>query len=240
MISGAQISRCPPDCRAGRRLIRWPHDLQPLCTRRDRAPRRGARGLRRARRRPAHGRDAEAASDLPAAAAANDWAKRPPLALGTSARFAPIAGVGPHAAFSVTVLRVVVDGHARNGSLGGVSPLADDFGTVVKSTKVRFRYVNVKVRLRNHGPASFRGSVEGSVIGTGGGTWPELPHAGRRPDWSDGEEHGIAPGHSVTRWLTVAVPASRRPALVELRPEALSGPSTVVSVDPEGARWRAR
>lgn len=162
-----------------------------------------------------------------------------PVALRAPVRFRPIAGIGPRTSFSVTVLRVVASGHTRNGVSSATAPLVDDFGTVTKK-RVRYRVVNVLVRLRNQGPAPFRGTFSAFVIGTGGRTWPAIRHTGRAPDWTDGERRGIAPGRSATRWVTVAMPARGRPRLVELRPEVLSGPSTVAAVEPEGARWRAR
>jgi hypothetical protein len=162
-----------------------------------------------------------------------------PVALRESVRFRPIAGIGPRMNFSVTVVRVVANGHARNGVRSATAPLVDDFGTVTNQ-RVRYRVVNVLVRLRNHGPAPFRGTVSAFVVGTGGRTWPAARHAGRRPDWTDGERRGIAPGRSVTRWVTVAMPAAGRPRAVELRPEVLSGPNTVTAVEPDRARWRAR
>jgi hypothetical protein len=173
-----------------------------------------------------------------AAAAAREQAK-PPVALRESVRFRPIAGIGPRMNFSVTVVRVVASGHARNGVRSATGPLVDDFGTVTNK-RVRYRVVNVLVRLRNHGPAPFRGTFSAFVIGSGGRTWPAARHAGRLPDWSDGERQGIAPGDSVTRWVTVAMPARGRPRTVELRPEVLSAPNTVAAVEPDRARWRAR
>jgi hypothetical protein len=173
-----------------------------------------------------------------AAAAAREKAETR-VALREPVRFRPIAGIGPRMSFSVTVLRVVASGHSRNGVNSATAPLVDDFGTV-RAKRVRYRVVNVLVRLRNHGPAPFRGTFSAFVIGTGGRTWPAVRHAGRRPDWTDGERHGIAPGRSVTRWVTVAMPARGRPRTVELRPEVLSGPNTVTAVEPDRARWRAR
>ncbi len=137
------------------------------------------------------------------------------------------------------MVRVVASGHTRNGVSSATAPLVDDFGTVTNK-RVRYRVVNVLVRVRNHGPAPFRGTLSAFVIGSGGRTWPAIRHTGRAPDWTDGERDGIAPGRSATRWVTVAMPARGRPRLVELRPEVLSGPSTVAAVEPEGARWRAR
>jgi hypothetical protein len=162
-----------------------------------------------------------------------------PVALRRPVRFRPIAGIGPRMNFSVTVVRVVANGHTRNGVSSATAPLVDDFGTVT-SKRVRYRVVNVLVRVRNHGPAPFRGTFSAFVIGTGGRTWPAIRHTGRAPDWTDGERDGIAPGHSATRWLTVAMPAKGRPRSVELQPEVLSGPSTVTAVEPDKARWRAR
>jgi hypothetical protein len=159
--------------------------------------------------------------------------------LGQAVRFAPIAGIGPDMNFSVTVLRVVPDGFARNGVSGGTAPLTDDFGTVTNHG-VAYRVVNVRVRVSNHGPAPFRGTFSATVIGSGGRTWPAAVHLGRRPDWTDGERHGIKPGHSVTRWVTVAMPAAGLPKTVKLDPEVLSGPNRVTAVTPEGARWHAR
>jgi hypothetical protein len=173
-----------------------------------------------------------------AAAAARAKADTP-VALREPVRFGPIAGAGPRTSFSVTVVRVVANGRTRNGVTNATAPLVDDFGTVT-SKRVRYRVVNVLVRLRNHGPAPFRGTFSAFVIGTGGRTWPALRHAGRAPDWTDGERRGIAPGHSATRWVTVGMPARGRPRFVELQPEVLSGPSTVTAVEPERARWTVR
>jgi hypothetical protein len=162
-----------------------------------------------------------------------------PVALGKSIRFAPIAGIGPHVNFSVTVLKVVPAGFARNGVSSGDAAIVDDFGTVTNKG-VRYRVVNIQVRVRNHGPAPFRGTFSGTVIGTGGRTWPAAQHVGRQPDWTDGERRGIKPGHSAARWLTVAMPAAGLPSVIELTPEVLSGPNTVAAVQPAKARWRAR
>jgi hypothetical protein len=162
-----------------------------------------------------------------------------PVALRKAVRFRPIAGIGPRVNFSVTVLRVVAAGHARNGVSSGSAAIVDDFGTVTNKG-VRYRVVNVLVRVSNHGPRRFRGTFSAFVIGSGGRTWPAARHVGREPDWTDGERRGIAPGRSATRWLTVAMPASSRPSVVELKPDVLSGPATVTATEPEGARWRAR
>jgi hypothetical protein len=162
-----------------------------------------------------------------------------PVALGSSIRFAPIAGIGPHVNFSVKVLKVVPGGFARNGVSSGDAAIVDDFGTV-QNKGVRYRVVNILVRVRNHGPAPFRGTFSGSVIGTGGRTWPVAAHVGRMPDWTDGERRGITPGHSASRWLTVAMPAAGLPNTVEIEPEVLSGPNTVAAVQPAKARWHAR
>jgi hypothetical protein len=161
------------------------------------------------------------------------------VGLGQPVRFAPVAGIGPSMNFSVTVLRVVPDGFARNGVSSGTAPLTDDFGTVTNKG-VAYRVVNVQVRVSNHGPASFRGTFSASVIGTGGRTWPAAVHVGRRPDWTDGESHGIKPGHGSTRWITVAMPAAGLPKTVKLEPEVLSKPNTVTAVTPEAAHWRAQ
>ena len=168
-----------------------------------------------------------------AAAAAREKAQKP-VAFRQSVRFRPIAGIGPRANFSVTVVRVVANGHARNGVSSATAPLVDDFGTVTNK-RVRYRVVNVLVRLRNHGPAPFRGTFSAFVIGTGGRTWPAVRHAGRSPDWTDGEREGIAPGHSVTRWVTVAM---RRgcPRTVERGPAPARTPWRLSRT----ARWRAR
>ncbi len=172
------------------------------------------------------------------AAAAERAQADTPLPLGRSARFAEIAGVGPHTGFSVTVLRMVASGFARHGVRSGHAALTDDFGKVT-NPRVRYRLVNVRVRVSNDGPAPFRGTFSGSVLG-GGREWPVVRHVGRTPDWSDGETRGIAPGHSATRWLTAAIPASRRPTAVRLQPELLSGPATVAAVEPAQASWQAR
>jgi hypothetical protein len=173
-----------------------------------------------------------------AAAAARAKADTP-VALREPVRFGPIAGAGPRMSFSVTVVRVVARGHTRNGVTSATAPLVDDFGTV-ESKRVRYRVVNVQVRLRNHGPAPFRGTFSAFVIRSGGRTWSALRHTGRAPDWTDGERDGIAPGHGATRWVTVAMPARGRPRFVELQPEVLSGPSTVMAVEPDRARWTVR
>jgi hypothetical protein len=172
-------------------------------------------------------------------AAEREAAKDKTVDLGQSVRFAPIAGIGPKMNFSVTVVSVVAAGFARNGVRSGDAAIVDDFGTVTNKG-VRYRVINIEVRVRNHGPRPFRGTLEGFVIGTGGRTWPAAQHLGRQPDWTDGERHGIKPGHSVTRWLTVAMPAKGLPRTIELRPAVLSGPDTVSAVQPDRARWHAR
>jgi hypothetical protein len=172
-------------------------------------------------------------------AAQREAARDKTVALGRSVRFDPIAGIGPKLAFSATVVKVVPAGFARNGVSSGDAAIVDDFGTVANKG-VRYRVVNIQVRVRNHGPRPFRGTLAGFVIGSGGRTWPAAQHLGREPDWTDGERHGIKPGHSATRWLTVAMPEKGLPRTIELRPAVLSGPNTVTAVQPDRARWRAR
>jgi hypothetical protein len=116
--------------------------------------------------------------------------------------------------------------------------VTNEFGAV--TTHVKFRVVNVRVRLTAIGPKPFKGTFSAFVTGTNGRRWPALQHIGRLPDWTDGESKGIKPGHRVTRWLSFGIPQASQPRIVELQPELLSRPDTVVAVQPDTRRWLAR
>jgi hypothetical protein len=161
----------------------------------------------------------------------------PPQPLGTVESFHPLPQTGPKASFTVQVLEVVPDGHLRNGVRTAYGPVTNEFGAV--TTRVKFRVVNVKVRLTGSGPRPFKGTFSAFLSGTNGRRWPEVQHTGRLPDWSDGESRGIAPGHSVTRWLSFGIPFASLPKVVELQPELLSQPDTVTIVEPATGRWLA-
>jgi hypothetical protein len=63
---------------------------------------------------------------------------------------------------------------------------------------------------------------------------------GRLPDWTTGEAQGIAPGASVTRFLTIAVPVDSRIVEWRVQPNVLSGPGTVTTLEPiDGVTYRA-
>ena len=77
-----------------------------------------------------------------------------PKPLGTVESFRPIAGIGPRTRFAVRVLRVVQDGRPRAGYKAGTGPVTNEFGAV--TTNVKFRVVNVRVRLRPWAPSRSR------------------------------------------------------------------------------------
>jgi hypothetical protein len=137
------------------------------------------------------------------------------------------------------VLRVVDHGVTRNGTRTATGPIYDDFGKVTNPS-VQYRIVNLRVRLTNAGPKPFKGNLSGALIGREGHHWDVAQHLGRTPDWTDGERHGIAPAHSVTRWMTFALPAVTKIRTIELSPSTLSGPNTVSIVEPQSARWFPR
>jgi hypothetical protein len=159
-------------------------------------------------------------------------------ALGTPARFANIAGIGPQVRIEVTPLKIVTRGRVRSGVKTASGTISNDFGTVTNHG-VTYRFVNVRVRLTNYGPPRFKGTFAAFLVGANGKRWPAAVHAGRTPDWTDGESKGIPAGRSRTRWLTFAMPAAARPKAIELQPEALSRPDTVMALEPSMARWLA-
>jgi hypothetical protein len=167
---------------------------------------------------------------------AQDFGKVKTVAVGDAIAFKPVAGIGPKMNFSVTVTKIVANGFARGGVRGGNAGVANDFGTVA-NPNVKFRVVNVEIRVFNKGPAKFKGTFSGAVIGNGGKQWPNGTLVGRTPDWSDGDEKGLGSNGTETRWLSFAMPASGTPVTVELTPEVLSGPGTVAAVEPFKARW---
>jgi hypothetical protein len=162
-----------------------------------------------------------------------------PVPLGQGVLFKPVAGAGPRINFTASVIRVVDHGVSRNGTREANGPIYDDFGKVTNPS-VRYRIVNVRVKLTNAGPKPFRGSLSGALIGREGHHWEVAQHLGRTPDWTDGERKGIAPAHSVTRWMTFALPAVTKIRTIELSPSTLSGPTTVSIVEPQSARWLPR
>src|SRR4051794_8881489 len=151
-----------------------------------------------------------------------------PVALRRAVAFAPIGGIGPDVHFGAAVVRVDRTGFTRTGARTGRGPVANQFGAV-KRRSVLFHVVNVRVRLTNRGPKPFRGTLSGFVYANGKRPWPAMRHVGRRPDWTDGEQRGIAPGRSATRWVSFALPVSSgAPRIVELEPELLAGRDTVM------------
>jgi hypothetical protein len=156
--------------------------------------------------------------------------------LGQGVAFKPLAGAGPNVTFTAAVVQVVDHGVSRNGTREATGPIYDDFGKVTNPA-VRYRIVNVRVKLTVAGPKPFKGSLSGVLIGRNGHHWEVAQHMGRTPDWTDGERRGIAPGHSVTRWMTFPLPAVTPVRSIELSPNVLSGPNTVSIVEPQSARW---
>ena len=159
-----------------------------------------------------------------------------PVPLGQGVEFTPVVGIGPKITFTASVERVVDHGFSRNGTREANGPIYDDFGKVTNPS-VRYRIVNIRVKLTNAGPKPFRGSISGALIGREGHHWDVAQHLGRTPDWTDGETQGIKPAHSVTRWMTFALPAVTKIKTIELSPTTLSKPNTSTLVEPQSARW---
>jgi hypothetical protein len=154
-----------------------------------------------------------------------------PRPLGAVVAFRSPPHIEPEASFTVQVLDVIADGRTRTGMRSGYGPVYTESGGV--ATQVKLRVVNVQVRLTASGPKPFTGTLSASLEGTNGGSSPELSHTGRLPDWSDGEDKGIEPGHSATRWLTFEIPFAALPTVVELQPV------TPAIVEPGTGRWLA-
>ena len=78
----------------------------------------------------------------------------------------------PEDQLQASVLRVVDHGFSRNGTRHANGPIYDDFGKVTNPS-VRYRIVNIRVKLTNAGPKPFRGSISGALIGREGRHWEE-------------------------------------------------------------------
>jgi hypothetical protein len=161
------------------------------------------------------------------------------LAFGQSTRFDSIPGIPPATSVAITEEEPIEHGVDRRGEKSGRFLFGDDFGNPGKPQVVR--YVNVPIKLTNLGKSPFRGDVEGFAFDASGHQFVPLnPHDitqggglfGRRPDWTSGEEEGIAPGASTTRYLTFAVPVGDEIVKWVLKPSVLSGPGTVSALEP--------
>jgi hypothetical protein len=167
------------------------------------------------------------------------------LAFGQSASFHGIPGVPPATSISVTAEAPIEHGVDRRGERSGEFQFGDDFGVPGKPQRVRF--VNVPVKLTNDGQTPFRGDVEGFGFDAEGHQFVPLNPRdigqsggvlGRLPDWTSGEEKGIAAGASTTRYLTFAIPAQDQIVKWVLKPSLLIGPGSVSSLEPlEGATY---
>jgi hypothetical protein len=167
------------------------------------------------------------------------------LAFGQSASFHGIPGVPPATSITVTAEAPIEHGVDRADERAGEFEFGNDFGVPGRPQRVRF--VNVPVKLTNVGRTPFRGDVEGFAFDAEGHQFVPLNPRdigqsggvlGRLPDWTSGEEKGIAAGASTTRYLTFAIPAQDQIVKWVLKPSLLSGPGTVSSLEPlEGATY---
>ncbi len=169
-----------------------------------------------------------------------------PLAFGESASFDSIPGIPPATSVKVTAEAPIDPGVDRRGQKTDVFVFGNDFGQPGKPKKARF--INLPVKLTNTGTMPFRGEVEAFGFDRSGYEFAPLDPRditqrggifGRLPDWTSGEEKGIAPGASTTRYLTFAVPVGVRIVKWVLKPSVLSRPNTVTSLEPlEGAIFK--
>ncbi|HEX2392139.1 MAG TPA: hypothetical protein VHI77_04395 [Solirubrobacterales bacterium] len=168
-----------------------------------------------------------------------------PKTLGQPATFNSVPGIPPAASVRIVAENPIDPGTDREGETTGVFRFGNDFGHPGRPRRVR--YVNLPVMLTNLGKAPFRGEVEGFAYDASGYQFAPLNPRditqrggvfGRLPDWASGEEKGIAPGQSTTRYLTFAVPAGVPVVKWVVKPALLSRPGTVMGLEPlEGVTY---
>jgi hypothetical protein len=176
--------------------------------------------------------------EAPGFGSANEEASGP-NAFGQPATFNSIPGIPPSTSVAVSAKAPLDPGTDRRGEKAAVFRFGNDFGQPGKPKKVRF--INLPVKLTNLGNKPFRGEVEGFAFDASGYEFAPLNPRditqrggvfGRLPDWTSGEERGIAPGASTTRYRTFAVPVGDRIVKWVLKPAVLSRPNTVTSLEP--------
>jgi hypothetical protein len=161
------------------------------------------------------------------------------LSFGKPASFTNIPGISPPAAVRLVAGEPIDPGMARDGEKRAAGRILNDFGQ--PGPVVELRFVNLPITLTNTGSRPFRGEVGAIATDQSGHGYPPLdrreltqsiPMLGRLPDWVVGEVKGIAPGASVTRYVTVAVPEGKEIVEWVVKPSVLSEPGSVASMEP--------
>jgi hypothetical protein len=158
---------------------------------------------------------------------------------GTPASFTNIPGISGKADIKIEAAEPIDPGKDAEGKTQDKGRLGNDFGRLGKVQTLR--YVNLPVTLTNTGTTPFRGEVSGSAFDASGHEFApldrrditQLAAEGRKPDWTAGEDKGIAPGASTTRYLTFWIPVGVQIVKWKVEPNVLSSPGTVASMEPE-------
>lgn len=162
-----------------------------------------------------------------------------PQAFGTPETFTNIPGISSPAAVKIVALSPIDPGQERTGAEQGSGRIANDFGKLGPVEELRF--INLPVTLTNTGKTPFRGEVAASGFDKTNHEFTPLDRRdiaqrsslrGRAPDWTEGEDKGIAPGASTTRYLTFAIPVGDQIVKWKVEPNVLSSPNTVASMEP--------
>jgi hypothetical protein len=168
-----------------------------------------------------------------------------PQEFGTPASFTNIPGISAKADIKIEADEPIDPGQDVEGKTEDKGRLGNDFGRL--GPVQTLRYVNLPITLTNTGTTPFRGEVAGAAFDARGHEFTPLDPRditqraaeGRKPDWTAGEEKGIAPGASTTRYLTFWIPVGDRIVKWQVEPNALSGPGTIASMEPEeGVTYR--
>lgn len=168
-----------------------------------------------------------------------------PQEFGSPVPFTSIPGIPPSAAVTLVAGEPIDPGKDHDGAGQIKGRIGNDFGKLGKVQTLRF--INLPITLTNTGSKPFRGEVAGAAFDQSGHEFAplnarditQLAPPGRAPDWAEGEEKGIPPHASVTRYLTFAVPVGDRIVKWHVEPNVLSRPNTVTSMEPEdGATYR--
>jgi hypothetical protein len=113
---------------------------------------------------------------------------------------------------------------------------------------VRARFVNLAVTVTNTSRAVLRVVITGGAIDAGGTSFPTAARQevtyqgplGRLPDWTAEIGPAVAPGKSVTEYLTFAVPIDDRIAVFEVDPRRETSGTSVTSLNPLSVMFTSR
>jgi Domain of unknown function (DUF4333) len=158
------------------------------------------------------------------------------LALGTAVRFRNIRQLPPAVSLALLPGRPIDPGSAQNGATEGAFPAAQLWPATSpgsNSQLVQARFINLPVTVHNFGNTPVRIKIQAGATDSQGRetntvdlTWPG--RHGREPDWTSRQNQSIAPGATVTRYLTFAIERNERVAQFSMSPLVLNHGQTLL------------